>query len=68
VKYRIVTAGTGFVTQCRFKYWPFWNRVFDPGFNYFKTIDEAENAIKILISRRYTNGRVVKQFDDAEVK
>jgi len=62
MKYRIVTAGDGFVTQCRFKCWPFWTPVFDPGFNYFTTVEKAEVAILKVIRRAQTDGRVAKEI------
>lgn len=63
MRYRIVTAGSGFITQCKFKYWPFWGRVFFWS-NYFPTIDAAETSIRLLIAYERTDGRVVKELGD----
>lgn len=64
MRYRIVMHGKGFITQSRFKYWPFWGNVFMPGFNYFQTVCEAESAIKRVMARATTDGIVVKELAD----
>lgn len=61
MRYRIVRSGNGFTTQCMFLF--MWGDVFVLGHNYFKTVEEAELAIRQADNRRRTNGLVVKQFD-----
>jgi hypothetical protein len=38
--------------------------LFAPGFNHFKTVEEAEIAIRRVIGNAHTDGRVVKEFTD----
>jgi hypothetical protein len=56
MKYRIITDGEGFVVRCKFRYWPFWIRLFDPGSGWFRTIEDAERAIARTIEHQIRPG------------
>ena len=65
MKYRIITDGEGFLTQCRFRFWPFWQPVFSPGFNWYGKAEDAERAIARVIGFKRSDGRVVNTIEDS---
>lgn len=62
MRFRIVRDGEGFITEVKYKFWPCWTAVFDIGWNYFRSAEEAESAIKRVIDYQQTDGIVVKEI------